>query len=70
MLAPSPHDFGQRLRDRRRELGLSQDAVAGVVGINRRVLGRLEHGTATVQLRIALEVARALGLDVELRARR
>jgi hypothetical protein len=39
------------------------------MSLNRRVIGRLEAGKDTVQLRIALEAARAVGLDIELRSR-
>lgn len=59
-------EFGQAVRARRRQLGLSQADVADVVGTNRRVIGELEGGKPTVQLRIAVEVARALGLNIEL----
>lgn len=61
--------FGQRVRERRIQLRLSQSALANVVGVNRRVIGELERGKPSVQLDIALRVAEALGLDVELRAR-
>lgn len=62
-------DFGRRLRARRKQLGLSQGAVADVVGVNRRVVGELERGKPTVQLVIALRVAQALGVDVILSER-
>ncbi|CAN5141261.1 type II toxin-antitoxin system Y4mF family antitoxin [soil metagenome] len=61
--------FGQRVRDRRQQLGLSQSALADVVGVNRRVIGELERGKPSVQLNIALRIAEALGLDVTLRER-
>ena len=61
--------FGQRVRERRTQLRLSQSALANVVGVNRRVIGELERGKPSVQLDIALRVAEALGLDVELRER-
>lgn len=61
--------FGQRIRDRREHLGLSQSALADVVGVNRRVIGELERGKPSVQLNIALRVAEAVGLDVALRER-
>ncbi len=61
--------FGERVRDRRTQLGLSQSALADVVGVNRRVVGELERGKPSVQLGIALRVAEALGLDIELRER-
>jgi HTH-type transcriptional regulator / antitoxin HipB len=57
------------LRERRRAAGLSQGAVADVVGVNRRVISELERGKPTVQLGIALRVAEALGLDVALTER-
>jgi HTH-type transcriptional regulator/antitoxin HipB len=61
--------FGQRVRDRRRQLGLSQSALADVVAVNRRVIGELERGKPSVQLGIALRVAEVLGLDLTLRER-
>lgn len=64
-----PSTFGAAVRARRRALDLSQDAVAEVIGVNRRVVGELERGKGSVRLEIALAAARAVGLDVELRAR-
>jgi HTH-type transcriptional regulator / antitoxin HipB len=63
-------DLGNALRARRRELGLTQEEVSSVIGVNRRVIGELERGKGTVQLQIALEVVRVLGLDIELEPRR
>jgi HTH-type transcriptional regulator / antitoxin HipB len=65
----TPITFGAAIRERRRELGLAQQDVADVIGVNRRVIGQLESGKSTVQLRIALEAARAVGLDLRLQAR-
>jgi HTH-type transcriptional regulator / antitoxin HipB len=69
MKAQSSIDFGHALRTRRRELGLTQEEISSVIGVNRRVLGELERGKGTVQLQIAIEAARALGLDIELAPR-
>ena len=69
MRSSATQDFGQRVRDRRRRLGLSQSALADVVGVNRRVIGELERGKPSVQLSIALRVAEAAGLDLTLRER-
>ena len=69
MLAPSVEAFGHHVRERRLHLGLSQSALADVVGVNRRVIGELERGKPSVQLDIALRVAQALGLDVALHER-
>ena len=66
MKISSASDFGSAVRQRRRALGLSQDSLADVVGVNRRVIGELERGKPTVRLQIVLDVARALGLDMRL----
>jgi transcriptional regulator with XRE-family HTH domain len=65
----SASDFGAQLRARRKSLKLSQKSLADVIGVNRRVLGQLEHGKGTVQLQIAIEAARAVGLDITLVSR-
>jgi len=70
MKADSAKAFGTLLRQQRRQRGLSQDAVANAIGVNRRVIGELEGGKRTVQLQIAVEAARAVGLDLHLVPRR
>ncbi len=62
-------ELGNTLRARRRGLGLAQEEISGVIGVNRRVIGELERGKGTVQLQIAMDAARALGLDIELTPR-
>lgn len=62
-------ELGAAVRHRRRELNLAQEDVANVIGVNRRVIGELESGKDTVQLKIALEAARAVGLDIYLQPR-
>jgi HTH-type transcriptional regulator / antitoxin HipB len=69
MMVQTSIDLGNALRARRRELRLTQEEVAGVIGVNRRVIGELEGGKGTVQLQIAMEAARTLGLDIELEPR-
>lgn len=69
MKANAPSAFGTQLRARRRELGITQDDLAAVIRVNRRVIGELERGKTTVRLQIALDAARALGLDVSLNPR-
>jgi HTH-type transcriptional regulator/antitoxin HipB len=70
MMVGTPIELGNALRARRRELNLSQEDIAGVVAVNRRVIGELERGKGTLQLQIAMEVARVLGMDIELSLRR
>ncbi|HET9592491.1 MAG TPA: helix-turn-helix domain-containing protein [Solirubrobacterales bacterium] len=67
--ASNPAALGAALRERRRELKLTQDDLALSIGVNRKVVGQLESGKETVQLEIALKAARALGLNVGVETR-
>ncbi len=69
MIVRTAIELGNALRARRRELRLTQEEISDVIGVNRRVIGELERGKGTVQLRIAMEFARVLGLDIELEPR-
>lgn len=69
MIVRTPNELGNALRERRRELGLRQEEVSGLIGVNRRVVGELERGKGSVQLQIAMDLARVLGLDIELETR-
>jgi HTH-type transcriptional regulator / antitoxin HipB len=68
-LIENPEDLGAAIRRRRRELGLTQEDVAGVAGTGPRFVGELEAGKPTAQLAETLRVLGALGLDLELRSR-
>lgn len=65
----SPSALGAAIRERRGDLGITQDDLAISIGVNRKVIGQLEGGKETVQLDIALSAARALGLNVGVEAR-
>jgi HTH-type transcriptional regulator / antitoxin HipB len=62
-------ELGAAIRRRRRELGLTQEDVAGVASTGPRFIGELEAGKPTAQLAETLRVLGALGLDLELRGR-
>ncbi len=59
-----PADLGAAIRERRRQLGITQDELASSIGVSRRVIGQLENGKKTVHVGIVLRAARAVGLDV------
>ncbi len=65
----TPSALGAALRERRRKLRLSQDELALSIGVNRKVIGQLEGGKETVRLDIAMNAARALGLNLGVEAR-
>ena len=59
----STRQFGQRVRDRRKALDLSQEALAERVGVHRTYVGSLERGERNVSLINILKLAAALGVD-------
>ncbi len=64
---PAPPDaariFGERVRARRHELGLSQEKLAEGTALHWSFLGRIERGQANLTLRNILRLADALGVD-------
>ena len=62
-------DLGVRVRERRKELGLTQIDLAGVARVTPRFVSELENGKATAQLAGIQRVLAALGLDLYLEAR-
>lgn len=68
-LIDNPVALGAVVRARRRDLGLTQEEVAGVARTGPRFIGELEAGKPTVQLAEVLRVLGALGLDLELNER-
>ena len=55
--------FGQRLRKRRTERGISQDELADRTGIHPTAIGRLERGLREPRLKTILRLAEGLGLQ-------
>jgi putative molybdopterin biosynthesis protein len=64
MTEVSPSD-GTRLRLARQARGLSQQQLAGVAGVTRQAVSAVESGHSDPSLRVALGLARALGMTVE-----
>lgn len=60
----STAELGAAIRERRRELRITQDDLAASIGVNRKVVGQLEKGKATVHVDIVLRAAQAVGLNV------
>lgn len=55
-------EFGKRVRARRNELGLSQEALADLAGVHRTYVGSAERGERNVALLNILRIATALGV--------
>jgi putative molybdopterin biosynthesis protein len=56
---------GARLRLARQARGLSQQQLAGVAGVTRQAVSAVEAGHSDPSLRVALGLARALGMTIE-----
>jgi ribosome-binding protein aMBF1 (putative translation factor) len=55
--------FGDRVRNRRLALGLSQEAAAARCGIHWTQLGKVERGQRSLRLETIIKIADGLGVD-------
>lgn len=55
--------FGERVRDRRTVLGLSQEAAALHCGIHWTQLGKVERGQRSLRLETIVKIAAGLDID-------
>jgi transcriptional regulator with XRE-family HTH domain len=55
--------FGERVRERRHKLGLSQEGLAEGTNLHWSFIGRIERGQANLTLRNILRLADALDMD-------
>ena len=69
MIVSTAKEFGAAIRARRKELGLTQAALAEFTGFSVSFLSDLENGKQTAELGKALDLVNLLGLDVEFRKR-
>ena len=60
-----PERLGNRLKDRRGELGLTQAELAERVGVTRKTVNTVENGVFTPSALLAIKLAGALGVTVE-----
>jgi putative molybdopterin biosynthesis protein len=58
-------DGGRRLRAARQARGFSQQQLAGMAGVSRQAVSAVESGHSDPSLRVALALARTLGMTVE-----
>ena len=55
--------FGQRVRARRQQLGLSQEALADLCGLHWTFVGQVERGRRNLTLHNILKIADGLEVD-------
>jgi y4mF family transcriptional regulator len=69
MIIRTTKELAEVARARRHELGLTQEELAGVIGVHRVFVSQFEGGKASVRFDLLLRLLQALGLDIELRPR-
>lgn len=57
-------ELGNRVRARRKELGLAQEQLSLVAGIDRSYMGRIERGEQNLSFTVLCKVCIALECDV------
>lgn len=57
--------FGKRVREVRRNKGISQEKLAELAGIDRSYMGNIERGEKNITLKKAYEVCDALEIDIK-----
>lgn len=62
-ISPAARILGERVRARRQELGLSQEALADQTGVHWTFLGQVERGRRNLNLHNLLKVAAGLQID-------
>lgn len=56
--------FGAKLREERKRLGISQDKMALLAEIDRSYVGRIERGEVNITLEKVYQLAEVLGCDI------
>jgi transcriptional regulator with XRE-family HTH domain len=56
--------LGQRIRQRRKELGMSQEGLANEAGLDRSYVGRIERGEHNLTFVALVKLCRAMNCDV------
>jgi y4mF family transcriptional regulator len=59
-------EFGKLIKQKRKDLKLTQLEVAGLCGVGNRFIVELEAGKATIEIGKALYIAQMLGLKIEM----
>lgn len=60
----TPTTLGKMVREKRKELKLSQQEFADMSGVGRRFISELERGKPTLEFGLVLQVCEAAGIDI------
>jgi transcriptional regulator with XRE-family HTH domain len=62
-------NIGAVIRNRRKRLGMTQQDVAEIAGVQRQTISRVETGNGTVAVTTLVRVALVVGLDLGVKPR-
>ena len=68
MLVRTPSDLGLLIRERRKKLGLDQQALATKVGVSRLWVIEIEKGKPRAEIGLVMRTLLALDLDLDVSA--
>jgi transcriptional regulator with XRE-family HTH domain len=68
-IVESTDDLARLVRARREELGITQETLANLSGLDRSFVGMFERGTRTGSFGLVLKLVHTLGMDIEVRPR-
>ena len=54
-----------KMREYRQNRGMKQEELAGLVGVRRETIARLEKGLYNPSLKLAMDIAKVFGVTVE-----
>lgn len=57
--------FGRRVREVRKDKGISQERLAEMAGIDRSYMGNIERGEKNITLKKAYEICDALEIKIQ-----
>lgn len=57
--------YGKQIRNLRTKRGLSMEQLAEKVGVTFSLIGQIERETKPVSLNLAVDIAEALGCDIQ-----
>jgi y4mF family transcriptional regulator len=66
----SDNSVGQAIRDRRKELGITQPHLAEVAGVSTNTLYKLEKGQGNPTLDVLNKLAEVLGMELKLEVKK
>ena len=66
----SDNHVGQAIRDRRKELGITQPHLAEIAGVSTNTLYKLEKGQGNPTLEVLNKLAEVLGMELKLEVKK